>query len=80
MRAAEETEIRRNIEAQGLMSYNERLLEEYRNSSNEEHIVSTSFVSLFSNSVEDEEAHHVLIESVNPAFIAYTPSQCVSRS
>lgn len=41
MRGAEETEIRQNMEAQGLMSYNERLLEEYRNSSNEEHIVST---------------------------------------
>lgn len=43
MRATEEKEIRHNIEAQGLMSYNERLLEEYRNSSNEEHIVSTIF-------------------------------------
>lgn len=40
MHGAEETEIRQNMEAQGLMSYNERLLEEYRNSSNEEHIVS----------------------------------------
>lgn len=40
MRAAEETEIRHNMEAQGLMSYNERLLEEYRNSSNEVYIVS----------------------------------------
>nr|XP_020471411.1 helicase with zinc finger domain 2 isoform X2 [Monopterus albus] len=37
MRAAEEKKIRHNIEAQGLMSYNERLLEEYRNSSNEVH-------------------------------------------
>lgn len=43
MRATEEKEIRHNIEAQGLMSYNERLLEEYRNSSNEEDIVSTIF-------------------------------------
>ncbi len=43
MRAAEEKEIRQNIEAQGLMCYNERLLEEYKNSTNEEHIVSTKF-------------------------------------
>ncbi|GLD65959.1 helicase with zinc finger domain 2-like protein [Lates japonicus] len=42
MRAAEEKEIRHNIEAQGLMSYNERLLEEYRNSSNEVHIAKPS--------------------------------------
>lgn len=40
MRAAEE-KIRHNTEAQGPMSYNERLLEEYKNSSNEVHIVST---------------------------------------
>ncbi|XP_022600678.1 helicase with zinc finger domain 2 isoform X1 [Seriola dumerili] len=40
MRAAEEKEIRHNMEAQGLMSYNERLLEEYKNSSNEVHIIS----------------------------------------
>ncbi|XP_076606270.1 3'-5' exoribonuclease HELZ2-like [Chaetodon auriga] len=40
MRAAEEKEIRHNIDAQGLMSYNERLLEEYRNSSNEVYIIS----------------------------------------
>lgn len=40
MRAAEEKEIRHNIEAQGLMSYNEKLLEEYRNSSADEDIVS----------------------------------------
>ncbi|XP_040924678.1 helicase with zinc finger domain 2-like [Betta splendens] len=40
MRAEEEEEIRHNIEAQGLMSYNERLLDEYKNSSNEEHIIS----------------------------------------
>lgn len=54
MRAAEEKEIRHNIVAQGLMCYNERLLEEYKNSSNEVHIVSTGlkyFVSLLSNSV-----------------------------
>lgn len=41
MHGAEETEIRQNMEAQGLMSYIERLLEEYRNSSDDEHIVST---------------------------------------
>lgn len=40
MRAAEEKDIRHNIEAQGLMCYGEKLLEEYRNSSNEVHIVS----------------------------------------
>ncbi|XP_035517753.1 helicase with zinc finger domain 2-like [Morone saxatilis] len=40
MRAEEEKEIRQNIEAQGLMSYNERLLEEYKNSSNEVYIIS----------------------------------------
>nr|XP_046237174.1 helicase with zinc finger domain 2-like isoform X2 [Scatophagus argus]XP_046237183.1 helicase with zinc finger domain 2-like isoform X2 [Scatophagus argus] len=40
MRAEEEKEIRHNMEAQGLMPYNERLLEEYRNSSNEVHILS----------------------------------------
>lgn len=46
MRAAEEKEIRHNIEAQGLMSYNERLLEEYKNSSNEVHIVSNLIISV----------------------------------
>ncbi|KAM7402778.1 hypothetical protein PAMP_017989 [Pampus punctatissimus] len=40
MRTAEEKEIRCNIEAQGYMSYNERLLEEYKNSSNEVHVLS----------------------------------------
>ncbi|XP_040889071.1 helicase with zinc finger domain 2-like isoform X2 [Toxotes jaculatrix] len=40
MRAEEEKQIRHNIEAQGLMSYNERLLEEYKASSNEVNIVS----------------------------------------
>ncbi|XP_071386282.1 3'-5' exoribonuclease HELZ2-like [Centroberyx affinis] len=40
MRAKEEKEIRHNIEAQGLMSYSERLLEEYKNSSNEVYIMS----------------------------------------
>ncbi|KAM3620780.1 uncharacterized protein V6R79_001830 [Siganus canaliculatus] len=40
MRAEEEKEIRNNIEAQGLMTYNERLLEQYRNSSNEVYIIS----------------------------------------
>lgn len=56
MRAAEEEEIRHNIESQGYMSYNERLLEEYRNSSNEVYIVSArlkSIVLSFYNSVED---------------------------
>lgn len=43
MRAVEEKEIRHNIEAQGLMLYNESLLEEYNNSTTEEHIVSTTF-------------------------------------
>lgn len=40
MRAAEKKQIRQNIEAQGLMTYNEKLLEEYRNSSAEENILS----------------------------------------
>ncbi|KAM7006817.1 3'-5' exoribonuclease HELZ2-like [Tautogolabrus adspersus] len=40
MRPAEEKEIRDNMDAQGLMCYNEKLLEEYRNSSNEVHIIS----------------------------------------
>uniref|UniRef100_A0A3Q2VF46 Helicase with zinc finger 2 n=1 Tax=Haplochromis burtoni TaxID=8153 RepID=A0A3Q2VF46_HAPBU len=40
MRAAEEKEIKHNIQAQGLMSYNDMLLEEYKNSSNEVYIVS----------------------------------------
>lgn len=40
MRAVEEKEIRHNIDAQGLMCYNEKLLEEYRNSSNEVYILS----------------------------------------
>ncbi|XP_053171367.1 helicase with zinc finger domain 2-like [Scomber japonicus] len=40
MRAEEEEEIRHNIEAQGYMSYNDRLLEEYKNSSNEVYIMS----------------------------------------
>uniref|UniRef100_UPI003AB08215 3'-5' exoribonuclease HELZ2-like n=1 Tax=Centroberyx gerrardi TaxID=166262 RepID=UPI003AB08215 len=40
MRAKEEKEIRHNIETQGLMSYGERLLEEYKNSSNEVYIMS----------------------------------------
>ncbi|KAJ0044086.1 hypothetical protein NL108_005995, partial [Boleophthalmus pectinirostris] len=40
MRTAEVDKIRQNIEAEGLMSYNERLLQEYRSSSNEVHIMS----------------------------------------
>uniref|UniRef100_A0A7N6F662 C3H1-type domain-containing protein n=1 Tax=Anabas testudineus TaxID=64144 RepID=A0A7N6F662_ANATE len=40
MQASEEQEIKHNIETQGLMSYNERLLEEYKRSSNEVHIIS----------------------------------------
>ncbi|XP_017277217.1 helicase with zinc finger domain 2 [Kryptolebias marmoratus] len=40
MRAKEEEEIRHNIENQGLMCYNQSLLEEYRNSSNEVYILS----------------------------------------
>ncbi|XP_030584447.1 helicase with zinc finger domain 2 isoform X2 [Archocentrus centrarchus] len=40
MRATEEKEIRHNIEAQGLMSYNDMLLKEYKNSSNEVYIIS----------------------------------------
>lgn len=44
MRAEEEREIRHNMEAQGLMAYNERLLEEYKKSSNEVHIVSNLLI------------------------------------
>ncbi|XP_061584138.1 helicase with zinc finger domain 2-like [Cololabis saira] len=40
MRAEEEREIKCNIEDQGLMCYNQRLLEEYRSSSNEVYIMS----------------------------------------
>uniref|UniRef100_A0A3B3ZZZ7 C3H1-type domain-containing protein n=1 Tax=Periophthalmus magnuspinnatus TaxID=409849 RepID=A0A3B3ZZZ7_9GOBI len=40
MRTEEVDEIRQNLEAQGLMSYNEILLQEYRSSSNEVHIMS----------------------------------------
>uniref|UniRef100_A0A669EGR9 C3H1-type domain-containing protein n=1 Tax=Oreochromis niloticus TaxID=8128 RepID=A0A669EGR9_ORENI len=49
MRAAEEKEIRHNIQAQGLMSYNDRLLEEYKNSSNEVYIVSIRLESTVNN-------------------------------
>uniref|UniRef100_A0A4W5MRE5 C3H1-type domain-containing protein n=1 Tax=Hucho hucho TaxID=62062 RepID=A0A4W5MRE5_9TELE len=40
MRAEEDKVMRSNIKAQGLMSYREHLLEEYRQSSNEVHIIS----------------------------------------
>lgn len=40
MRTEEVEEITQSIEAQGLMSYNERLLQEYRSSCNEVHIMS----------------------------------------
>ncbi|XP_035982534.1 helicase with zinc finger domain 2 isoform X1 [Fundulus heteroclitus] len=40
MRSAEEQEIRRSIETQGLMCYNQRLLDEYRNSSSEAYVLS----------------------------------------
>ncbi|KAG7229521.1 hypothetical protein INR49_031945 [Caranx melampygus] len=46
MRIKEEKMIRDNIDAQGLMSYNERLLEEYRNSSNEVYIRQLEHVAL----------------------------------
>lgn len=45
MRAAEKKQIRQNIEAQGLMTYNEMILEEYRNSTAEENIVSVKYLS-----------------------------------
>lgn len=44
MCAAEEKEIRQNIEAQGFMPYNQRLLEEYRASSSDGHVVSTDLL------------------------------------
>lgn len=40
MRANENKQIRQNIEAQGLMTYNESILEEYRCSTADENIVS----------------------------------------
>ncbi|KAM9859234.1 3'-5' exoribonuclease HELZ2-like [Aulostomus maculatus] len=40
MQTKEEMEVRHNIEAEGLMSYNETLLEEYRNSSKEVPVIS----------------------------------------
>lgn len=49
MRAAEEKEIKHNIQAQGLMSYNDMLLEEYKNSSNEVYIVSIRLESTVNN-------------------------------
>lgn len=42
----EEKEIGQNIEAQGLMSYSQRLLTEYQASSYDGHVVSTVFLSL----------------------------------
>lgn len=47
MRAAEEKEIGENIEAQGFIPYSLRLLEEYRASSHDRHIVSTVFFLSF---------------------------------
>ncbi|XP_029356997.1 helicase with zinc finger domain 2 isoform X2 [Echeneis naucrates] len=40
MRTAEANEIKHNMEAEGVVSYNERLLEEYKTSSDEEHTLS----------------------------------------
>lgn len=51
MRAAEKEQIRKNIEAQGLMTYNDKLLEEYRHSSEVENVVSKIFVSLLPHSL-----------------------------
>ena len=54
MRAREQQEIRLNIEAQGFMPYGEKLLEEYRNSSNEVYVVSMSpkcFCPIYNSSV-----------------------------
>ncbi|XP_068449636.1 3'-5' exoribonuclease HELZ2-like [Clinocottus analis] len=53
MRAEEEKEIRHNIGAQGLMCFNERLLEEYKNSSNEVHVLAEQ-VDDVSISCDDE--------------------------
>lgn len=41
MRSVEEEEIKRSIETQGLMCYNQQLLDDYRNSSNEVYVVSS---------------------------------------
>ncbi|XP_023182858.1 helicase with zinc finger domain 2 [Xiphophorus maculatus] len=40
MRSVEEEEIKRSIETQGLMCYNQQLLDDYRNSSNEVYVLS----------------------------------------
>ncbi|KAM9364493.1 3'-5' exoribonuclease HELZ2-like [Pholidichthys leucotaenia] len=65
MRATEEKEIRDNIESQGLLCYNEKLLEEYRNSSNEvfiisEHVDDVSISCDEELTVDCEEASTVL--------------------
>ncbi|XP_049421698.1 helicase with zinc finger domain 2-like isoform X1 [Epinephelus fuscoguttatus] len=62
MRAAEEKEIRHNIVAQGLMCYNERLLEEYKNSSNEVHIISEQVDDV---SISCDEDLTVACEQIN---------------
>lgn len=59
MRAEEDKLIRRNMKAQGLMSYREHLLEEYRQSSNE--------VQIVSHHSSDEE-HIQSRDSIKPAF------------
>uniref|UniRef100_A0AAV2M6C6 C3H1-type domain-containing protein n=1 Tax=Knipowitschia caucasica TaxID=637954 RepID=A0AAV2M6C6_KNICA len=53
MRTEEVDEIRQNIEAEGLMSYNERLLQEYRSCSNEVHIMSEYVDDVSISSDED---------------------------
>ncbi|CAJ1050780.1 helicase with zinc finger domain 2 [Xyrichtys novacula] len=53
MRAVEEKEIRFNIEAQGLMCYNEKLLEEYRNSNNEVYVMSEQVDDVSVSCVEE---------------------------
>ncbi|CAN9515846.1 unnamed protein product [Ophioblennius macclurei] len=53
MRVAEEKEIRQNIDAQGLMNYSEKLLEEYRRTSNEVYIMSEQVDDVLISCKED---------------------------
>ncbi|XP_062309806.1 helicase with zinc finger domain 2-like isoform X2 [Osmerus eperlanus] len=62
MQTKEEREIRQNIEAQGLMSYTDSLLEEYRHSGNEVHIISEHVDDVSITCDEDLNVTFVQIE------------------
>ncbi|MED6246503.1 hypothetical protein ATANTOWER_018945 [Ataeniobius toweri] len=62
MRSDEEKEIRRSIETQGLMCYNQQLLDEFRNSSNEVYILSEQVDDV---SVSCDEDLTVETENIN---------------